>query len=47
MDINIEITVTESAGAFKRSKSVVVSIPGFLIDVEADDVRSDEDGEGE
>ena len=41
MDITIEITVTESAGTFKRSKSVVVSIPGFLMDMEADEGERD------
>lgn len=47
MEINIEITVTESAGAFKRSKSVTVSVPAFLIDMEADDGGEDDGGEGE
>lgn len=43
MDITIEITVAESAGTFKRSKSVVISIPGFLMDMEADE--GDREGE--
>lgn len=47
MDITIEITVTETAGPLskKRSKSVVVSIPGFLMDVETDDDEG-ADGDG-
>lgn len=42
MEVTIEITVKESAGAFAKEKSVVVSIPSFLLDAEP--VADEEDG---